>query len=401
MSNTNSYFSKKNEIPGDSKNIRKNSDNNKKYDLATELRNSNPNNLFTKNKNEDKYAKLQINNNNNNHIKNNNSKQTNTEKYNKKNKKFNNLSSIPTTMTPKGSGYNKISFHNIVKSMTASDFLKEKMHKSSADEQTGINVELLNTASKGNNKIVSLYKSLDSDTKRLTGNKKQILKTKNSDNLKTNQQTNNIFKNSLRDYSPPNKSNNYNGLTLLSHNTNSNKNLSNYDYKSRGQSKEKNKKSTASSIISKSLKMGQVENKKYINSNNYLRDSQDLNTVRNNEPYESKDYLSENHNFVESEYMSKCRARLANRLQKKSLDFNSGVQFFDKNINASQKDFYNSTQNSNPNANHNQTVSITENKKMLNNQMSDFNVSSSQQGTSLKTVIKEIIQENQHKELLK
>ena len=74
MSNTNSYFSKKNEIPGDSKNIRKNSDNNKKYDLATELRNSNPNNLFTKNKNEDKYAKLQINNNNNNHIKNNNSK---------------------------------------------------------------------------------------------------------------------------------------------------------------------------------------------------------------------------------------------------------------------------------------------------------------------------------------
>ena len=121
--------------------------------------------------------------------------------------------------------------------------------------------------------------------------------------------------------------------------------------------------------------MGQVENKKYINSNNYLRDSQDLNTVRNNEPYESKDYLSENHNFVESEYMSKCRARLANRkffgvkyigLQKKSLDFNSGVQFFDKNINASQKDFYNSTQNSNPNANHNQTVSITENKKMLN-----------------------------------
>lgn len=127
---------------------------NKKYDLASELRNSN-HNLFNKGKLEDKYFQKDkqdmkghgsnMTQSNNNHgppgVK--ASKLQNTEKYYKKTKKSNsNLTGIPTTMTPKG--YHKINFHStisqplkkldIVKSMTASDFLREKIHKFPTDD---------------------------------------------------------------------------------------------------------------------------------------------------------------------------------------------------------------------------------------------------------------------------
>jgi hypothetical protein len=121
------------------------------------------------------------------------------------------------------------------------------------------------------------------------------------------------------------------GLTVMRENTNSNKLLSNNSGYKKSSSKDKSKKAATSGIISKSLKMGQVNPKKSINSHSQIsKDREDCNTMRNGDGFDTKDYLSENHHLAESDYMSKCRARLANRikfknlkrlgLQKKSLD---------------------------------------------------------------------------------
>lgn len=135
-STSNSYFNNKktdlgNELRTSGVHV-KCSDNLKKYDLATELRNSsNMTNGVTGNSN--LFTKYKVNGSKNlqnsmaqsqgpaqpegsisgknGEIKNNSAKPQNTEKYYKKNKKSNNLTGIPNTMTPKG-GYNKISFHS-------------------------------------------------------------------------------------------------------------------------------------------------------------------------------------------------------------------------------------------------------------------------------------------------
>jgi hypothetical protein len=136
-STTNSYFNNKkidlgNELRTSGVHV-KCSDNLKKYDLATELRNSSNltngitgnSNLFTKykvngSKNVQACSMAQSQgpaqlegsiSGKNGEIKNNIAKAQNVEKYYKKNKKSNNLTGIPNTMTPKG-GYNKISFHS-------------------------------------------------------------------------------------------------------------------------------------------------------------------------------------------------------------------------------------------------------------------------------------------------
>ena len=176
-------------------------------------------------------------------------------------------SGFQNTQNQTPTGYYKISFHNIVKSMTSTDFAKEKITKN--EEFINNNQNLTKAGS------MNLYKSLDTDKKKLNTNKKQI--------SKNNTESTNTKKFYSSSY----------------------KQIGTTSYKSRGTSKETNK-------ISKKNIGGFNNNKKISSQQQNLKkyakeDSYNIKFTSDNQL--EKDYQTENHHLAESDYMIKCRTR--------------------------------------------------------------------------------------------